>query len=79
MDAGATHSIGRMLIGLGVALVLVGALVVFAGRIGFPIGRLPGDIALRGKNFSFYAPLATCLLLSLAVSLLLWLINFFRR
>jgi len=69
----------RMLIVLGALLMLAGGLMLLAGRIGLPLGRLPGDIALRGKHVTFYAPIATCLLLSIAVSLLFWLVNHFRR
>ena len=72
-------SIGRMLVGLGALLLVAGGFVLLAGRIGLPLGRLPGDLAIRGKNFSFYAPIATCLLLSVAVSLILWLVNWLRR
>ena len=68
-----------MLIALGLLLLLTGGLILLAGRIGFPLGRLPGDIALRGKHWSFYAPIATCLLLSVVLSLILWLINSLRR
>lgn len=68
-----------MLIALGLLLLVTGGLILLAGRIGLPLGRLPGDIALRGKHGSFYAPIATCLLLSVVLSLILWLINYLRR
>jgi len=67
---------GRVLITLGVALIVLGVLVTFAGRLPFRLGRLPGDIYVQGKHSSFYFPLATCLLLSVLFSVLLWL---FRR
>lgn len=70
---------GKLLVGLGVLLVVVGALVLLVGRMGLPLGRLPGDIAIRGRHGSFYAPIATCLLISLVLSLLMWLVNHFRR
>lgn len=76
---GAMTPFARMLIVLGALLILAGGLMLLAGRIGLPLGRLPGDIALRGKHVTFYAPIATCLLLSIAVSLLFWLVNHFRR
>ena len=47
-------------------------LVRFAGRLPFKLGRLPGDIFIHGKNSSFYFPLTTCILLSVALTLLLW-------
>jgi hypothetical protein len=65
--------VGKRLILVGVALVLVGALWLLGERIG--LGRLPGDIVLRGERFTFYFPLATCVLLSLLLSLLVWLVK----
>ena len=62
--------VGRLLILVGVALVLVGALWLLGQRIG--LGWLPGDIVVRGERFTFYFPLATCVLLSLLLSLLVW-------
>ena len=70
---------GKLLVGLGVLLVVLGALVLLVGRMGLPLGRLPGDIAIRGRHGSLYAPIATCLLISLVLSLLMWLVNHFRR
>ena len=72
-------SLGRMLIGLGVLLVVVGGVVILFGKMGVPLGRLPGDIRYRGKHVSFYFPLATSLLLSVLLSLLLWVIARWRR
>ena len=67
---------GRLLIYAGAALMLVGLIVIAAGKIGLPIGRLPGDVVWRGKNTTFCFPLVTCLLLSLVLSIVAWL---FRR
>jgi len=64
---------------LGILLIVAGILVMALGRIRLPLGRLPGDIAYRGKNFSFYFPVATSLLLSLLVSVIFYLISRFRR
>lgn len=64
---------GRTLIVVGLTLALVGVLVSVAGRLPFRLGHLPGDIAYRGRNGSFYFPWVTCLLLSVLVSLALWL------
>ncbi|MEA5115610.1 MAG: DUF2905 domain-containing protein [Geobacteraceae bacterium] len=63
---------GKALIALGLLMVLAGLLLVFSGRIPW-LGRLPGDIYLRKGSFSFYFPLATCILISLFLSLLFWL------
>jgi len=67
--------IGKLLIIVGLALVGAGLLVTFAGKIPF-LGKLPGDIRIEKDNFSFYFPLASCLIFSVIVSFLLWL---FRR
>jgi hypothetical protein len=64
---------------LGFVLIAAGILVLVVGRLRLPFGRLPGDIAYRGKNFSFYFPVATSLLLSILVSLIFYLISRFRR
>ncbi|NLN29046.1 MAG: DUF2905 domain-containing protein [Firmicutes bacterium] len=66
---------GRMLVTIGLLLVGVGLVVMLVGRIP-GLGRLPGDILIRRGNFTFYAPIATMLLLSLVLTLLL---NLFRR
>jgi hypothetical protein len=70
---------GRLLIGLGVALVVIGGIVLLVGRTGVPLGRLPGDILYRGKNTTFYFPLATSILISVVLSLLLYLIGRVKR
>ncbi len=63
----------RFLIGLGIVIVLCGLLWPFLSRIG--LGRLPGDIMYQRGNATFYFPLATSLLISLVLSLVLWLFN----
>jgi len=70
---------GKVLLLLGVILAVAGMVMVLLGRTGLPLGRLPGDIHYRGKNTTFYFPLATSLLLSVVLSLLLYLIGRFRR
>lgn len=66
---------GRLLVVAGAILVLIGLLVTFHDRLPLRIGRLPGDIVIRGKNSVFYFPLATSLLLSVLLSLILWLVS----
>jgi hypothetical protein len=63
----------------GIMLILAGIAVLVLGRVRIPFGRLPGDIAYRGKNFSFYFPLATSLLLSILLSAIFYLLSRFRR
>ncbi len=67
--------LGRTLIAIGVILVIVGLLFTLGARLPFHIGRLPGDIVIRGKNSVFYFPLMTCLVLSLVLSLVMWLVS----
>ena len=67
---------GRLLIILGLVLVVAGVAVTFAGRLPIKLGHLPGDLHFQGRNSSFYFPLATCILLSAVLSLVMWL---FRR
>ncbi len=61
---------GKTLIVVGAALVVLGVLVTLGGKLPFRLGRLPGDIAIEGKRGSFYFPIVTCLLLSLALTLI---------
>lgn len=67
--------LGKLLIAAGLLLAAVGLILVFGGRIPF-LGRLPGDIVVRRENFTFYFPLATSIILSLVLTLLVYL---FRR
>ena len=62
--------LGRILIVFGIVLVLLGAIFLVAPRVPF-LGRLPGDFVLRGDHATIYIPLATCLVLSLVISILL--------
>jgi len=62
-------SLGKMLILLGAVIALIGLLLLVGEKIPW-IGRLPGDILIRKKNFTFYFPLATCVLLSIILTLL---------
>jgi len=63
----------------GIALVVIGGIVMLFGRTGLPFGRLPGDIVYRGKNTTFYFPLATSILLSILLSVILYLVGRFKR
>lgn len=64
--------VGRMLIVAGLVIAAVGALLLLSGKIPW-LGRLPGDILVKREKFTFYFPLATSLLISLILSLILWL------
>ena len=73
------REVGKGLLLIGVLLAGVGAFFFSGGRLPFRLGRLPGDIAYQGRHGSFYFPVVTCVLLSAAVTLLMWIVNFFRR
>jgi len=64
--------LGRMLVVAGLVIAAVGALLLLSGKIPW-LGRLPGDILVKREKFTFYFPLATSLLISLILSLILWL------
>lgn len=64
----------------GVVLVAAGLFFMAGSKTSFlGLGRLPGDIVYKGKNTSFYFPVVTCLLLSVVLTLILWLVSFFSR
>lgn len=63
---------GRVLIIIGIVLIVAGVLATFGERLPIRLGRLPGDIVIRGKNSVFYFPLVTCLLLSVVLTLVFW-------
>jgi len=67
--------LGRMLITLGLLIAAVGVVVLLGERLPIRLGRLPGDIIIRGKHSAFYFPLATCLLISVVLSIVAWLIS----
>jgi DUF2905 family protein len=71
-------SLGKLLIVAGGVIMVVGLLFLLAGKFNLPLGRLPGDFTYRGKNIVFYFPLATSLLLSVIISLILYVISRFR-
>jgi hypothetical protein len=71
--------LGRILIGVGLLLVVVGVIFVFASRLNIPLGRLPGDLSWKGRGWTVSFPLASSILISVVLSLLLWIISHFRR
>lgn len=70
---------GKILILLGVLLIVAGAVFILLGRVNIHLGRLPGDISYRGKNTTVYFPLATSILLSVVLSIVLYVVNRWRR
>jgi Protein of unknown function (DUF2905) len=71
--------LGKSLVIVGGGLVVIGLVVMFVGKSQLPLGRLPGDIVYRGKNTSFYFPLTTSILVSVVLSLVLYVISRLRR
>jgi hypothetical protein len=68
-------SLGRMLLGLGALLLVAGLVVSLLERNSVPLGKLPGDIVIRGRHSTFYFPLVTCLIVSIVLSAIAWLLR----
>jgi len=73
------NEMGKVLLVLGGLLAAAGAVLLLLGKTHLPIGRLPGDFLVRGKNTTFYFPLATSVILSVVLSVVLYLVGKFRR
>jgi hypothetical protein len=71
--------LGKLLILLGGLIVAIGLALVLLGRTSLPLGRLPGDMVYRGKNAVFYFPLATSIVISVLLSLLLYVVGKMKR
>jgi hypothetical protein len=69
------ETMGRALIILGILLVVIGLTVSYGPRMPFRIGRLPGDIYIHKNNTTFYFPIVTCILVSVVLSLVMWIFN----
>ena len=68
--------LGKFLVIVGVLLVVAGLLLMAGARFSFfGLGRLPGDITYKGKNVQFYFPIVTCLVLSVVLTLVFWIIS----
>jgi len=76
MDFG-PQQVGRWLIAAGLVIILLGALMILLGWVG--LFRLPGDLEFGSKNWRIYVPIASCILISIVLTLVLWLVNYFRR
>jgi hypothetical protein len=71
--------LGKLLVILGLTLVVAGIVAMLLGRMNLPLGRLPGDFLYRGKNTTVYFPLATSVVVSVVLSILLYVVNRRRR
>lgn len=67
--------LGKLLLAIGGIVIVIGLVLIGAERFHLPLGRLPGDITYRSRNVTVFFPLATCLLLSLLISLVMWFLN----
>ncbi len=67
--------IGKFLVVIGLGLAMLGGLIWWNGHSHLPLGRLPGDIRIDRPNFKFYFPLTTCLLISIVLTLIAWLVR----
>jgi hypothetical protein len=80
MSSGIPFHLGRFLVIAGAVLVVLGLLLMAGSRFSFfGLGRLPGDVAYKGKNVTFYFPIVTSLVLSAVLTLILWLISLLTR
>jgi hypothetical protein len=73
------RDLGKLLVFLGGTVVVVEVIVILFGRTNLPLGRLPGDIVYRGKNTIFYFPLATSIVISIVLSVLMYVIGNLRK
>ena len=71
------QQIGKWLITVGIITALLGAVVMILGRIG--LFKLPGDLEFGSKNWRIYLPIASCIVISIVLTIILWLISYFRR
>ena len=71
------QQLGRWLIIAGAVIVLMGSAIVLLGKFGF--FRLPGDVEFGQKNWRIYMPITSCIIISIILTLIFWLINYFRH
>jgi hypothetical protein len=68
---------GKWLLAAGIVIVLLGGLIILLGRVGF--FKLPGDFEFGSRNWRIYFPIASCIIISIILTVILWIINYFRR
>lgn len=72
------QSIGKYLIIFGAVILIAGVVLTFFPKLNF-FGKLPGDISIKKENFSFYFPIVTSIVISILLTLIFWVINFFLK
>jgi hypothetical protein len=73
------RELGKVLLILGLVIAAVGLFFLAGPRLPFRLGRLPGDISYHGRHTSFYFPIVTCIVLSVVLTLIFWIIGALRR
>jgi Protein of unknown function (DUF2905) len=73
------RELGKFLLVAGIVMAATGALLMSGSKLPFRLGRLPGDIVVQGRSGGFYFPIVTCIIVSVVLTLLMWIVNFFRR
>lgn len=73
------RELGKVLLICGVLLAAVGLFFLAGAKLPFRLGRLPGDISQHGRHGTFYFPIVTCIVLSVALTLIFWIVNALRR
>ncbi|HEV2489756.1 MAG TPA: DUF2905 domain-containing protein [Candidatus Acidoferrales bacterium] len=73
------RELGRGLLILGLVVAAVGAILLTGAKLPMRLGRLPGDIVHQGRHTTFYFPIVTCIVLSVALTLVFWIVGLFRR
>jgi Protein of unknown function (DUF2905) len=79
MPTTTVRELGKLLLILGALLVAAGVLLVSGVKMPFRLGHLPGDIVYQGRHGSFYFPIVTCIVVSVALTLIFWIVNSFRH
>jgi Protein of unknown function (DUF2905) len=73
------RELGKGLLVLGLVIAVVGVFLLAGARLPFRLGRLPGDISYHGRHTSFYFPIVTCIVISVVLTLILWIVGAMRR
>lgn len=73
------RELGKSLLILGLVIAAVGVLLLAGPKLPFRLGRLPGDISYQGRHSSFYFPIVTCIVISVALTVILWIVGAMRR
>jgi ABC-type antimicrobial peptide transport system permease subunit len=77
MDQFGPQQIGKLVLIVGIVLSLIGAVIILLGHLG--LFKLPGDLEFSGKNWKVYIPIASCIIISIILTLILWLVSYFSR